>query len=115
MPETPVAGQVWRHVKTDGLYVIIALARMQDADPALDYRTVVVYRGVNQANVWVRSLLEFTDGRFEYVRSRQEPVPVIDRAEVRQKLEHHIEEALKLADTAREVLAELADAAKEGL
>lgn len=56
-------GQRWRHRVRGSEYVVLAVGMMQDADPDIDYRRVVVYRG-DDGMVWVRSLAEFTDGRF---------------------------------------------------
>lgn len=65
------AESIWRHVKTQGLYMVLLNARME-----ADTTQVVVYQSYVQAEhhyafttgtVWVRPLSEFADGRFERV------------------------------------------------
>ena len=53
-------GQVYRHLKTGGLYRII------DPDALLEAtrEAVVVYRSLADGQTWVRSRTEFFDGRF---------------------------------------------------
>jgi len=55
---TVVAGGHYRHKKTNGVYRVGCIARME-----ADLTPVVVY--AKDAEVWVRPLLEFCDGRFE--------------------------------------------------
>ena len=55
---TVIAGGYYRHKKTNGIYRVGCLARME-----ADLTQVVVY--AKDADVWVRPLSEFCDGRFE--------------------------------------------------
>lgn len=54
---------LWRHVKTGGLYAVICEAvREHDLEP------LTVYKSVNGDNrVWARPSAEFMDGRFEFL------------------------------------------------
>lgn len=53
-----------RHLKTGGLYTVIARdARVQTGTPLTDYAEVAVYRGDN-GMAWVRPISEMEDGRF---------------------------------------------------
>lgn len=51
-------GTRWRH-RNGGDYVVIAVARIE-----ADLSPVVVYQSDRGADVWVRPLAEFEDGRF---------------------------------------------------
>jgi delta-aminolevulinic acid dehydratase/porphobilinogen synthase len=54
-----------RHLKSGGLYTVIARdARVQTDTPLTDYAEVAVYRGDN-GMAWVRPISEMDDGRFE--------------------------------------------------
>ena len=53
-----VAGGHYRHKKTNGVYRVGCIAQME-----ADLTPVVVY--ARDAEVWVRPLSEFCDGRFE--------------------------------------------------
>lgn len=53
----------FRHVKTGGVYEVVALARME-----IDQSFVIVYCNVNGGTPWVRPAGEFFDGRFEVER-----------------------------------------------
>jgi hypothetical protein len=57
-------GEWWQHVKTGGMYEVVALGNMES-----DKTAVVVYRG-KSGFVWVRPSTEFNDGRFTRVVSR---------------------------------------------
>lgn len=57
--------QVYRHVKSGHVVRVIAIARLQTAFPSTrlqDMEPMVVY--VHGGNTWVRSEVEFDDGRF---------------------------------------------------
>ena len=60
-PVKPAAAkrELWRHVKTGGVYEFVCLAR-RESDGVL----LVVYRGVAAGDTWARPSLEFMDGRF---------------------------------------------------
>lgn len=71
-----IPGQRYRHIKTGGVYEVLALARIEAT-----LRDVVVYRHVNAVtwsptpgpgNVWVRPADEFCDGRFVAALSPEE-------------------------------------------
>lgn len=51
--------QKYRHVKTNGVYVVMAIGRLES-----DLTEVVVYQSVENGSVWVRNKSEFEDGRF---------------------------------------------------
>jgi hypothetical protein len=51
---------IWRHKKSGGLYEIVCGAQFE-----WNGVHCVVYRNVHSGHVWVRSLAEFHDGRFE--------------------------------------------------
>lgn len=53
------AGEIWRHLKTGGLYVVIAEGRIE-----ADLSDVVIYRSCKDGSVWTRPKEEFHDGRF---------------------------------------------------
>lgn len=57
-----IAGRVYRHIKTGGLYQIICHGLME-ADNTL----CVVYCSVADGLIWIRPKAEFFDGRFELV------------------------------------------------
>lgn len=66
---TVVAGGSYRHKKTDGVYQVGCIARME-----ADLTPVAVY--AKDAQVWIRPLAEFCDGRFEpCAREAREPAP----------------------------------------
>ena len=57
-------GSIWRHKKTENLYMVKDLVVMES-----DLQVAVAYSGVteNSRLTWVRPLAEFMDGRFERV------------------------------------------------
>lgn len=60
---------VVRHVKTQGLYIILAtpeygITLERGAEPAYLYQSLLISE---TERVWVRSAVEMEDGRFEYV------------------------------------------------
>lgn len=62
-----------RHLRTGGLYTVIARgARMQTGEPLADYAEVVVYRGDN-GMTWVRPVGEMDDGRFQALAPAPQP------------------------------------------
>lgn len=63
-----VPGMIWRHVKTGGLYRLIGRGLYEK-----DRTHVVVYQGVKTRQIWVRSDLEFYDGRFELIGPDERP------------------------------------------
>jgi len=62
-------GEVWRHVKRGTEYRILYLAVLHAQDNDLDEELCVVYQGSDEA-VWVRTVTEFCDGRFEKVKDQ---------------------------------------------
>ena len=57
-------GSIWRHKKTENLYMVKDLVVMES-----DLQVAVAYSGVteNSRLTWVRPLAEFMDGRFDRV------------------------------------------------
>jgi hypothetical protein len=55
----------YKHVKTGGTYRVMAVAKLQMADPALDMQEVTIYVSEKDNSIWVRLTSEFNDGRFE--------------------------------------------------
>jgi hypothetical protein len=57
-------GSIWRHKKTENLYMVKDLVVMES-----DLQVAVAYSGVteNSRLTWVRPLAEFMDGCFERV------------------------------------------------
>lgn len=53
---------LWRHKKTDGLYLVEGVALLE-----WSLQPVVIYRAVKDGTRWVRPAREFCDGRFEVV------------------------------------------------
>jgi hypothetical protein len=51
--------EVYRHVKTGGLYEFVACGLMEAT-----HISVVTYRSLADGRVWVRPVVEFFDGRF---------------------------------------------------
>jgi hypothetical protein len=56
----PLPGEVWRHVKTGGRYLVICMALEEASETP-----VVVYRDMEKGATWARPAREFMDGRFE--------------------------------------------------
>lgn len=57
---TALPGEVWKHVKTGGRYMVICMALEEATETP-----VVVYRGLENGGTWTRPAREFLDGRFE--------------------------------------------------
>ena len=57
-------GSIWRHKKTENLYMVKDLVVLE-----FDLQVSVAYSGVteNSRLTWIRPLAEFMDGRFERV------------------------------------------------
>lgn len=66
------ASEIWRHVKSDGLYTVVDQNAIIEATMA----PAVCYRSLFDGQVWVRPATEFFDGRFVNI-------PVEQIAEVR--------------------------------
>lgn len=66
------AREVWRHIKTGGLYEIVASGTLE-ADGAT---SMIVYRNVQTGIVWVRPNHEFHDGRFEQIYLERDGVAI---------------------------------------
>lgn len=68
VPKVPARariGHLYRHVKTGGYYVVIAIGRNEATlDEVVVYKK---YRTHNLQNTWVRRKNEFEDGRFEEI------------------------------------------------
>lgn len=58
---------MWKHKKRGTKYRILHEATMQSSDEKFDYHPMVVYQDVDSQKIWVRSVVEFMDGRFEKV------------------------------------------------
>ena len=59
-PLYPLPGEIYRHVKTGGRYMVICMA-LEEAPGT----PVVVYRDIEKGGTWTRPAREFLDGRFE--------------------------------------------------
>lgn len=55
---------IWRHKKRGTLYRVIAKAQLQASGPVADGDDMVVYMSLD-GRFFVRSVSEFSDGRFE--------------------------------------------------
>lgn len=53
----------WRHVKSGGLYEVIASGILQVENKDLDDRPAVIYKG-EDGRIWIRPFQDFYDGRF---------------------------------------------------
>lgn len=61
-------GSAWRHKKTGQVYVVLGHCRLERAgERAVRYCN---FNESEQPEEWVRSLHEFTDGRFERVTEK---------------------------------------------
>jgi hypothetical protein len=60
MSTTPLPGEIYRHVKTGGLYRVVCIASVEAT-----LELVVVYQSEQDGRCWTRPLDEFMDGRFE--------------------------------------------------
>lgn len=60
----PIHAELYRHIKTGGVYEVICNAQ----DESAPERMLIVYRNVKTGDRWVRSAVEFNDGRFERVK-----------------------------------------------
>ncbi len=58
--------ELWKHIKTGGLYEEVGLGELQTTEPIKDMTAVVIYRG-QDGGLWVRPVEEFHDGRFSKV------------------------------------------------
>lgn len=56
----PMRLQRWRHLKTGGLYKILAVALVENGGGDQD----VIYQNVDTGQIWSRPHQEFFDGRF---------------------------------------------------
>lgn len=68
-------GERYRHLKTGGVYHVIAMARVEaNLEPVVVYRKVDPrtwnYIEPRDENTWTRPLAEFGDGRFEQVAEK---------------------------------------------
>lgn len=62
MSITPLPQEIYRHVKTGGLYRIVCIASVEAT-----LELVVVYQSQQDGRWWTRPMEEFMDGRFEMV------------------------------------------------
>lgn len=69
MSITPLPGEIYRHIKTGGLYRILCNASVEST-----LEPVVVYQSKQDGRCWTRPLEEFMDGRFEIIPA---PTPEI--------------------------------------
>ena len=63
-------GSRWRHVRRGSTYTVLSVAKLQTAHPnewLMDHTTMIVYVSEMDGSAWARSLVEFTDGRFERI------------------------------------------------
>lgn len=60
---TPLSSEIYRHVKTGGLYRVLCIASVEAT-----LELVVVYQSEQDGRCWTRPLDEFMDGRFEVVQ-----------------------------------------------
>lgn len=62
-PEKP---EIWRHVKTGGLYTVVTTA-LNEANGGAS--KLVIYQSVTDGRIWARDSIEFYDGRFMKVET----------------------------------------------
>ena len=60
-PRVPEKREIWRHVKTGGLYSVVTTA-LNEANGGASQ--IVVYQSVTDGRIWARDAIEFNDGRF---------------------------------------------------
>lgn len=66
LPAEPRKWSRWTHVKTGHDYMVLTLAwREEDRTPVVVYQRYELKKGFLDAEVWVRPLPEFLDGRFQ--------------------------------------------------
>jgi hypothetical protein len=58
---TPQIGEIWQHYKTKGEYEIVDLGKLQVKVDELDMKECVVYKSLEDNNVWVRPLADFVE------------------------------------------------------
>lgn len=63
---------VWRHVKTNSLYIVIGIAQCSTNGEREHKEQSVVYFSLTHQHLCYREVSEFLDGRFEPVLSRDE-------------------------------------------
>lgn len=56
----------YRHLKSGGLYCVIAEGKME-----MDQTPVVVYENLNTGEIWIRPHSEFYDGRFKRIEDNR--------------------------------------------
>jgi hypothetical protein len=59
MNVTPLPNEIYRHVRTNGLYSVLCIATEESTE-----RLVVVYQSLRDKKCWTRPMEEFMDGRF---------------------------------------------------
>jgi len=57
----------WRHKKRGTIYYIVGNARSQSINPHFDDLPMVIYRSIEDGQLWCRPTGEFLDGRFDPV------------------------------------------------
>lgn len=57
-------GYRYVHKKRGTEYELIGTAQVRATEPLTDYEVVVVYKSVDDGQLWVRRRSEFCDGRF---------------------------------------------------
>ncbi len=62
--------RVWRHVKTDGLYVMLGVARCSTNGEREGKEESVVYYSLTHQHLYYREIGEFLDGRFQPVQPK---------------------------------------------
>lgn len=68
----PREGDVYRHTRRGGSYIVIGHARLQTARSVGDDDALVIYKGEG-GELWARPVQEFCDGRFELLTFDPEP------------------------------------------
>lgn len=56
MNNDPAEGKLYHHLKTDGIYRVLLLGRLEAT-----METAVIYQSVKGGTVWVRTLSDFTE------------------------------------------------------
>lgn len=99
----------YKHRK-GGVYDVIAQAKVQTSVPLLDMDDVVVYQSIVDNSFWVRSPMEFNDGRFTAVARVKTGDPIgydvimeMTRMVVKAVKENDLEKAKSLNETMREI------------
>lgn len=62
-----------KHVKRGTSYRVLGVGKIQTETPLRDHAEIMIYQGETDGLLWVRSLEEFWDGRFEPLEPTRTP------------------------------------------